>query len=79
VSRSTQQDGTDESPYAEAMDWGLTHDRGAYEARNKLAVDGHAPPNSLGKSGPRTARRREATCMDAQRILEDSARNQMDS
>ncbi len=30
-------------------------------ARGRKAVDGHAPPNSVGKAGARTARRREAT------------------
>ncbi len=26
-------------------------------------MDGHAPPNSVGKPGARTARKREATCI----------------
>ena len=32
-------------------------------ARSRKAVDGHAPPNSVGKPDARTARKREATCI----------------
>ena len=77
VSSESGQDGAAERPYAAVLDWGRTHGRvqNLDSRAGPAAVDseGHAPPNSVGKPGARTARRREASCMGVRRSLEGRA------
>jgi hypothetical protein len=42
--------------------------------QSRKAVEGHAPPNSVGKPVNRAARRQEAICVDARWSLEGHAR-----
>ncbi len=74
------QDGAAKSPYAAVLDWAWTH----YRILNQGSRVGPAEPGGgrrwtgmllqVGEPGARTARRREATCMDARRSLEGRAR-----